>query len=379
MPEFGRLPPDYLSVKVADKKIARKDADLILQFVNAEAARVGHTPHTVLSNTRYLSHTIEHIPNPGKWTNDTVNLYVSDVRGSGKANTQRKHIILTKSFCEWLFKSELNTLLKIPGIKEIKPTPASRMTKTAGQMLSTVEVDKIITAGKNTRDRCLLSVLSESGMRPFECLRLRWEELKIDDFGVIINVSGKTGAPRFIRLVHSSPYVAAWRNDHPSPTDTAFIFTSLKSPAASERITHSALKKILRLAVKRAGVKKASPYLLRHSSVTRMLEEGYSDSTIRMVHWGSQTTNMLGTYGHVSATAIDNEILGMAGIKNLEKKERKKIDQCPKCSMIVKPTDEFCPRCGTPITDVAIAQFNREKSLFDKDALEYLNKHFVRK
>jgi hypothetical protein len=66
MPEFGRLPPDYLSVKVADKKITRKDADLILRFVTEEANRIGHTQHTVLSNTRYLSHTIEHIsPIPG--------------------------------------------------------------------------------------------------------------------------------------------------------------------------------------------------------------------------------------------------------------------------------------------------------------------------
>jgi integrase/recombinase XerD len=301
------------------------------------------------------------------------------VRSRGKANTQRKHIILTKSFCEWLVNSELNTLLKIPGIKAIKPTPADKMTKTAGQMLSTVEVDKIITAGKNTRDRCLLSVLSESGMRPFECLRLKWGELKIDDFGVIINVSGKTNIPRFIRLVHSSPYVAAWRNDHPSPTDTAFIFTSLKSPAAGERITHSALKKILRLAVARAGVKKASPYLLRHSSVTRMLEEGYSDSTIRMVHWGSQTTNMLGTYGHVSATAIDAEILGMAGIKNLDKKERKPVNQCPKCSRIVKPDDQFCPTCAGALSDVAQALVDREKDQLTKDILKLVSEQFIHK
>jgi hypothetical protein len=198
--------------------------------------------------------------------------------------------------------------------------------------------------------------------------------LKIDQFGVIINVSGKTGAPRFIRLVHSAPYVAAWRNDSPFTADDAYIFTSLKSPAADVRITHSALKKILRLAVKKAGVKKASPYLLRHSSVTRMLEEGYSDSTIRMVHWGSQTTNMLGTYGHVSATAIDAEILGRAGLTDLKKKERKPVNQCPKCHVVVKPTDEYCPRCSAPLTEAAIEKVTSRQTILRAMIAEEIKK-----
>jgi integrase/recombinase XerD len=356
MPEFGRSPPDYLNVKVAAGTIAREDADLILRFVTEEANRIGHKQHTILSNTRYISHIVEHIPNPRTWTNDQINQYVSDVRRDNKPNTSRKRILLIKQFCVWLVGNKLNKSLKLPGIKAIKAPPADRMTKTSAMMLGTDEIDKIIAAGRNTRDRCLLSVLAESGMRPFESLRLTWGELKIDEFGVVINVSGKTGVPRFIRLVHSTPFIVQWRNDSPFTDDNAYIFTSLKTPRPDVRITHSALKKILRLAVKRTGNKKTiSPYLFRHSSVTRMLEEGYSDSTIRMVHWGSQKTSMLSTYGHVSPQAIDNEILDKAGIKNADKKkERKQPTQCPSCHTIVKPTDEYCRTCGASLTQKAI-------------------------
>jgi site-specific recombinase XerD len=354
MSEFGRNTEDYLAVKVSDGKISRTDADLIIRFVREEANRIGHAEHTVLSNTRYLSHAVERIPGPAQWTNDQINQYVADARRLNKANTTRKRVLITRQFCEWLVKKKINTVLDIAGIKEIKAPAADRMTKTAAMMLSTEESDKIIAAGKNVRDRCMLSMLAESGMRPFELLRLKWGDLKIDNYGVIINVSGKTEIPRFIRLVHSSPYIAAWKNDHPSPEDSSFIFTSLRSPEPENRVTHSALKKIVRLAVEKAGIKKkVSPYLFRHSNVTRMLEEGYSDSTIRMVHWGSQTTQMLGTYGHVSSAAIDAELLDKAGVVSREKKERKQVHQCQDCRTILKPGDQFCPKCGKPQTEEA--------------------------
>lgn len=377
MPEFGRLPKDYLDVKVCGAHMGTTDADLLLRFVTETANEIGHSQHTQLSNTRYLSVTVEKIPNIQDWTNQIISEYVSTVRATGKANTQRKRILLLKSLCQWLVDNGLNTKLVIEGIQKIKAPASDKLTKTAAQMLSVEQIDRIITAGKNTRDRCLLSVLSESGMRPFECLRLTWEELKFDDNGVVLNTSGKTGAARFIRLVHSTPYVAAWKND--APFKEGFVFTSLKEPSPDTRITHSALKKIIRVASQKAGVKNVFPYLFRHSNVTRMLEEGYSDSTIRMVHWGSQTTSMLGSYGHVSSPAIDAEILGKSGLTDLKKKERKPVGQCDRCHMIVKPTDQWCPRCGTGLSDVAKAQFEREHAQLTADIMKLVSEQFLHK
>jgi integrase/recombinase XerD len=368
MSELGRNPEDYLKEKVTAGTVTRDDAGLILRYLDEESNRAGLAEHTTLSNSRYISHAAERVPGIGSWDNQKINGYVRECRKKYKANTTRKHILLTKQFCEWLVRNKLNTTLDIAGIRAIKAPAADKMTKTAAMMLSTEEVEKIIAAGKNVRDRCLMSMLAESGMRPFELLGLKWQDLKIDQHGVVINVSGKTEIPRFIRLVHSSPYIAAWRNDHPDPTETAHIFVSLRAPDMDEQLTHSGLKKVVRLAVERAGVtKKVSPYLFRHSNVTRMLEEGYSDSTIRMVHWGSQTTAMLGTYGHVSSAAIDAELLDKAGVVTSEKKERKRVNQCYDCKTILKPGDQFCPKCGKPQSEEAQAQVQSDESrLFDQ-------------
>jgi uncharacterized paraquat-inducible protein A len=94
-----------------------------------------------------------------------------------------------------------------------------------------------------------------------------------------------------------------------------------------------------------------------------MMEEGYSDSTIRMTHWGNQRTAMLSTYAHVSNKSIDDEILGRSGLTDLKKKERKPVNQCDKCHVIVKPTDEYCPRCSNPLTEAAIEKVSSQQAI----------------
>jgi integrase len=372
MSELGRLPKDYLNIKVSEGKVTRADADLILEHLDEQTSDKGMSDSTNISNVHYLEHAVENIPDTKTWTTQKISSYVAGIRKRYKANTQRKHIILLKRFCNWIVSNGKNSNIDIAKIDGIKATPADRMTKTSAMMLRDEDVSKIITAGRNTRDRCMISMLAESGMRPFELLNLTWGELQIDNKGVIINVSGKTKVPRFIRLVHSTPYIAAWRNDHPSPKNNHHIFVSLRGEDVSGRVTHMALRKVVRRAAKRAGIEKhVNPYLFRHSNVSRMLEEGYSDSTIRMVHWGSQTTTMLGTYGHVSNQAVDNEILDKAGVIRVEKKERKPVNQCSGCYTILTPTQKFCPACGLPQTEDA----KQEKETYSKniDALSIEN------
>lgn len=355
MPEHVRHPRDYIEQKVQTGKLTREDADLILQFTDEIATEAGNTESTVLSNCRYLSLIVENIPGVKEWTNDAINRYVSETRGKYKKNTIRNTFINLRKFSSWLVENNHNTTLNIAKVLKIQYPKPDSTTKTPAMMLSTEEIDKIIESGRNPRDRCLLSILTESGARPSEVLDLKWGDLKIDQYGVIMNASGKkTKTPRYIRLVHSAPYIGAWKNDHPFPNDGSYVFTSFKNPRGDRRITHGALKIILRDAKNRAGTeKRVFPYLMRHCNVTRMLEQGYTDSTIKLVHWGTLKTQMLGTYGHVSNKSIDDETLGKEGVIQTSKRQRKQVHQCPNCQLIVTPTMQYCPKCGQSLTEQA--------------------------
>ena len=91
------------------------------------------------------------------------------------------------------------------------------MTKTAGQMLTEDEVRAMIDACQTSRDRAIIATLYEGGFRVQELGTLTWAQVKFDDYGTVVNVDEKTGAPRYIRLVTATQYLIQWKNDFPFP------------------------------------------------------------------------------------------------------------------------------------------------------------------
>jgi integrase/recombinase XerD len=118
------------------------------------------------------------------------------------------------------------------------------------------------------------------------------------------------------------------------------------------------MAKRLRIIAKRAGVeKKVNPHLFRHSRITHMLQQGYSESVIKKLMWGNLDTDMLSTYGHLTDADIDDEIAAMAGVKPPAAKEAAEClepRQCPRCYTVNGPTVNFCGRCGLELTMQAV-------------------------
>ncbi|MGB7787850.1 tyrosine-type recombinase/integrase [Methanoregula sp.] len=225
------------------------------------------------------------------------------------------------------------------------------MTKTAEMMLDEDEVRAMINACMSSRDRALIATLYEGGFRIEEIGTLTWSQVKIDDYGIIINVDKKTERPRYVRLVAATPYFIQWRNDYPyAIASDGLVFTSRKNlPLRYEGIALQ-LKKI----AARAGLKKRiTPHLFRHSRITTMVQQGYNETIIKKVMWGNLHTGMFETYCHLSDTDVDNEILAKQGIKRKDEKKQRAMEprQCPYCSSVNAPTDQFCSVCFKPLTE----------------------------
>ncbi len=62
--------------------------------------------------------------------------------------------------------------------------------------------------------KALIHVQYEAGTRPGELLNLKIKHVKVDEYGAIISVDGKTNA-RPVRLIESVPDLVAWINAHP--------------------------------------------------------------------------------------------------------------------------------------------------------------------
>lgn len=348
--DYGKPPAEYLAARVADGKISKKDADLIQRFLNHSASKKGTSEMTLNTNVRYLVKIVNFIPGISVWNGRKIDEYMAHSRKTYKPNTVRKDVFILKGFCHWCAEQKIIKKTVCKEICAVKAPAADRMTKTASQMLTADEVGAIIAATKNTRDRAMLSVLFESAMRPSELLTMTWGQVKEDDKGAVINTAKKTGKPRYVRIIRSAGHLAAWKNDYPEKiTDRAIVFPAMKQKPYGQ-MSRGALRKIIDKWVKASGVKKnVFAYLFRHSRVTDMLSKNVPESVIKTQCWGSLTTPMLATYGHLNNDQLDDLLMQAEGIAPKPKQESGALKPvtCPRCGTDENPAGlAYCGKCG---------------------------------
>lgn len=124
---------------------------------------------------------------------------------------------------------------------------------------------------ENLRDRAFIDVHLEAGTRPGEILSLQLKHVEFDKIGARIHVDGKTGA-RPIRLIRSTPNLAAWVNAHPfRDNPEAPLWILLDMANYGHPLTYVAAKAIVERRCRIAGIpKKVNLKLFRHSAATMM-------------------------------------------------------------------------------------------------------------
>jgi site-specific recombinase XerD len=273
-----------------------------------------------------------------------------------KQNTIADHVVILKGFLFWMIENEY---LDIPEkkIRRIKNPPRDTLTKRASDLLTPKEVQDLINACKWSRDRALLMTLYEGGFRVGEIAQLTWGDLKTDAKGIAVNVKFKTAIPRYIRLVMAKEYLAAWRADYPGITtvDSPVFLNEQRRPLTRAGVA----MQICRIAKRAQITKKITPHLFRHSRITHLLQEGVPESTVKLMMWGTLSTDMISTYGHLTGRDIDTEIGKFYGLETgTKEEERNRLEPivCPSCAQIMPPGDDYCRNCMEPLTPDAIAE-----------------------
>lgn len=272
-------------------------------------------------------------------------------RGTPFSQNSRVDIIhICKQFFLWLIENEE---IKLPEkkIHAIK-LPRKISTIKASNLITGDEVLALISACMTSRDRAMISTLYEGGFRVGEIGELRWGALKFDGTGVIVNVTFKTDKPRYIRLVMSKEHLIKWKSDYPEEfTEDAFVFLNERR----NPMTYPAVaRQISRLATRAGITKHITPHLFRHSRTTHLLQQGVSESIIKLMMWGSVDSRMLINYAHLTGADIDREICNLYGIEisTTQVSGDTLVPRiCPHCKEINSPVSSFCHICGHWLDD----------------------------
>ena len=171
------------------------------------------------------------------------------------------------------------------------------------EVLSRQEIDTIEHAAMDERDRLVVRVLADTGLRISELLGLRREDLRENTHDRVysLRVVGKgdrerevpVPPPTFKRLKHYA--------EHGGPKDAPYIFNGKrKHDGRVERLTKSGADQLVRNLGKTAEIgKRTYPHLMRHSYATWALSKGMNPVTLAKILGHANLTMIMTTYSHL--------------------------------------------------------------------------------
>jgi integrase/recombinase XerD len=175
------------------------------------------------------------------------------------------------------------------------------------------QVQEIINACNNRRDRFFISLLYESGIRVGEALGLRHEDIisngKFNQINIIARANNhedanvKNYAQRTVDVPVSiiKLYYDYYVYDYPETIDCDYVFINIYSEAVEvgSPMTYNGVYSLCRSLEKRTGIKKITPHLFRHTHATELIRYKWDMSYVRkrLGHKHIQTT--IDTYVHI--------------------------------------------------------------------------------
>lgn len=253
----------------------------------------------------------------------------SGAPGRRKDRTINQYLGVVTGFYDWLWRTEqiernVNDLLRGAGayrpykgfLHHLGAQPVERNILTQPiprqqhpRVLNKAEVATLRDAARSGRDRALVLLIFETGLRPGEVLALWLDDIHIGENVIAVVDRGELPnraeikRPTAERRIHVSQdlinellaYVTA---AHTDDITTRHVFLIEHGPRRGEPMTYDDLRAVFLRLSERSGID-ASPYTLRHTSLTLLAKANWSPDRLqlRAGHRHFQTT--VDTYVHL--------------------------------------------------------------------------------
>jgi integrase/recombinase XerD len=211
-----------------------------------------------------------------------------------------------KSFLHHINKGK-ETRTRLLKLKQPKRIPKT---------LETKQVEQVINACHRKRDKFLICLLSESGMRIGQALGLRHEDIKSWDNEIQIvsrndNANGARAKTRETYAIHVSQSLMALYSDYltdeyPEDIDSDYLFVNIWEGRIGHPMTYSTIQALFTRLSKETGFK-VHPHMFRHTHATELIRNGTGMAIVqkRLGHSSIQTT--IDTYVHVTDEDMKKE------------------------------------------------------------------------
>ena len=275
---------------------------------------------------------------------DNLLMYLEDVRGISMGEI-RNYKKVVKKFYRWRYDDDIPkwvTTLKLETIEStVQPS----------DLLSQDELDRILANCRHPRNKALIAVMLDSGMRVGALGSTRVKNVEFNQYGAIIYISKtsrskKTTPPKGIPITWSTGYLNQWLSVHPLQGDPeAPLWTTINEPY--QALSYKTIRVTIQNIARDAGVKKrVNPHSFRHKAITTWILDGLNEQEVKhRAGWSKGSMQMLKIYANFTDDEINNKIFERYGLKT-EDKRQVTLEKCPRCNNILKPSDRFCSQCS---------------------------------
>ncbi|WP_367344145.1 tyrosine-type recombinase/integrase [Methanomethylovorans sp.] len=231
-------------------------------------------------------------------------------------------------------------------------------------LLTQKEFDSLMEACRHPRDKALIAVLADSGIRIGALASCRIKNVEFNQYGATVYLSktgqaNKTTPAKGIPLTWSTGHINQWLAIHPfrdDPEAPLWITMAMDGTPMS----YQSLLRTVKSLGQRAGIKKrVHPHGFRHMAITHWILDGYNEQEIKhRAGWSKGSTRMFKIYGNFTDQEINDRIYEKCGLKT-EDKRHVTLKKCPRCNNVLRPSDKFCSQCSLVLDRQALDEIKQ--------------------
>ncbi|MFB6196405.1 MAG: tyrosine-type recombinase/integrase [Haloplanus sp.] len=358
--EYGRKLQNQLE-KLTKADIADTDRKAIQQFVDYLDVRTDNNQGTIVSNLNRLRLAAERGKTP------LTNAEESDITAL-MGTLKRDHGLSEGTLRE--YRKALRKFYKWRGVdwaEDIKIGPSPDRSVDPDTLLDDDEIEAILDAAENPRDKAAIALLADTGMRIGGIASLRIQDIDLTEQPGTVSVNENAnvkGASGTVPLTWSRGYVASWLEVHPrrDDPDAALIHKFAGHHTAGDddgALTYQYLSRRIKEVGERASIdpERLNTHNFRKSAISRWIREGFSEQEIKHRAFWVKDSRQFETYSGVTDDEMVAQIADRYGldISDVET-ARPNLENCPQCASPIRDSARFCPGCGAPLTAAAADQ-----------------------
>lgn len=292
---------------------------------------------------------------------DLVSLFESMKRRKGQHN----RLISTRSinnyqkelrgFLRFLGKHKLADAIKLERMDELNNL-------TPDDMLTEKDVEALIRAAGTERNRAIIAVLAETGIRPSELFNIQIKDVNLSSQVKAIAIFGKK-RKRLRPIIGCVAYLATWLNVHPKADDPESpLFTKLDG----KPLTYAAGRKVIKLAFAEAKIRKSATLKLFRHSCNTYLYSKFPQEVAGALQGHVPGSSMAKHYVHLSKERVSEPYLSAYGVKPREETKPFLMPKvCAICGLENTAEKIACERCKNPLTLKSALELSQPNKLIE--------------